>query len=175
MEIYYFSDITNITDKLNIDLREILHIFIRSFIARKLNIKEDRIRIGRTKYGKPYMIDYNIYFNISHTSEVSIVAFAERTVGIDIENMEDEPPYSIAKRFFLADEQKYIFEVEETKVKRNRFYEIWTKKEAYIKYLGLGLYKPLNSFSVLNNSLSEGFVSEIMNDQYMISIYSENL
>lgn len=174
MEIYYFSDKTNITDKLNTDLREIVHVFIRSFIARKLNIKEDRIRIGRTKYGKPYIINYNIYFNISHTSAVSIVAFAEEPVGIDIENMEDEPPYAIANRFFLADEKKYIFETEDMNERRKHFYEIWTKKEAYMKYLGLGLHKPLNSFSVLHYSLEEGFASEIIDNQYMISIFIGN-
>ncbi|MDE9438650.1 4'-phosphopantetheinyl transferase superfamily protein [Staphylococcus xylosus] len=30
----------------------------------------------------------------------------------------------------------------------NRFFEVWTMKECYLKLLGIGMYKALDSFSI---------------------------
>jgi 4'-phosphopantetheinyl transferase len=50
-------------------------------------------------------------------------------------------------RFFTSEEQSYISASPDANI---AFYEIWTKKEAYIKYIGKGLAVPLNSFSVFS-------------------------
>ena len=76
----------------------------------------------------------------------------------------------IAKRFFSENEYKYILESES---QGNAFYEIWTKKEAYVKFLGTGLSTPLSSFDVTNKNLSSKFYTKQISE-YMLSIFSEN-
>ena len=50
-------------------------------------------------------------------------------------------------RFFSDDEYKYILAGQEDRI--SRFYDLWTLKESYIKYVGKGLSIPLDSFSFI--------------------------
>ncbi len=45
-------------------------------------------------------------------------------------------------------ELSYLLDAPEPE-RLQRFYRLWTAKEAYVKYLGTGLTRPLSSFSVI--------------------------
>lgn len=111
-----------------------------------LQLPVEDICIERGEYGKPYVRDHEEWqFNISHTDGLIVIAVADCPIGIDVEKIR-EPDYRIAKRFFTKAENEYIdSDVEGRDV---RFFEIWTKKEAYIKYTGKGLREPLGNFDV---------------------------
>ena len=112
----------------------------------------DQISPVRTASGKPFIPDReDFHFNLSHSGRWVVIAWASRPVGIDVETLlMDESKENLARRFFHADEQAYLFSVSgEDRAKR--FYEIWTKKESYLKYLGTGINRPLDSFSVLDS------------------------
>ena len=93
-----------------------------NFIKEKYNIAGD---VKVDKFGKPYFEDTDIHFNISHSG-----------------------CYVIAEKNFLPSECAYINEIEDEKINQQRFCEIWTIKEAYLKNIGIGLRKPLNSFEI---------------------------
>lgn len=102
-------------------------------------------------HGRPELRDpgrQRLRFNLSNTRGlVGLVVATDRDVGLDVEDMARRTDaISVADRFFSA------HEVEELKrlppaLHRQRFFELWTLKEAYIKARGLGLAIPLGSFS----------------------------
>ena len=107
------------------------------------------IRCKRGKHGKPYLSDYpELYINLSHSGNYAVCAGSDYEVGIDIQQMR-RANFRIAERFFTKQECEYISGSE------SRFFELWSKKESYVKATGSGITVPLNSFSVLENG--DGF------------------
>ena len=88
-------------------------------------------------------------FNVSHSGEIAVVALCrDSEVGVDIEAIRENLDWKgIAKRFFSEDEQNYIFSLEAIE-RLGAFYRCWTRKESFIKALGLGVPSGLDRFSV---------------------------
>lgn len=122
-------------------------LLVRNQICKELGLKNREIIFVRNKHGKPYLKDHpKFQFNISHTRNAIVAAFSNNEIGIDVEPIR-QPNYKIAARFFTPSEYKYILN---DKNQERTFYEIWTKKEAYIKYIGTGLFISLKSFDVMD-------------------------
>lgn len=98
-------------------------------------------------HGKPRLIGHEgVHFNLSHSGHWVVLAYGTGEVGIDVEKLQDERKVKVARRFYAEEEQRFVFSGEEEQLER--FLEIWTAKESYLKYLGTGLQKPLNDFDV---------------------------
>ncbi|PJI09255.1 MULTISPECIES: 4'-phosphopantetheinyl transferase family protein [Clostridium] len=122
----------------------------------KLMLKDilnlDKIQLKYNKWGKPELMNNSrIHFNISHSSEWVIVGIAAKPIGVDIQKI-DKIDLSIAKSCFSKDENEYILSLPSDEQK-DAFFKLWTLKEAFIKAKGMGLYMPLDSFTIkmLNN------------------------
>ncbi len=138
--------------------------------SKQAGIKSNEIQFEYNEHEKPSIKNFpEFQFSVSHSG--NCVAFVSDTspIGIDTEIISDAR-IEIAKRFFSENEYKYILESES---QNNAFYEIWTKKEAYVKFLGTGLSTPLSSFDVTNKNLSSKFYTKQISE-YMLSIFSEN-
>ncbi len=87
-------------------------------------------------------------FNLSHTAGVAVVAVtAGGEVGVDVENRDRRvQARRLGERFFSSAEAAELGGLPEAEL-RERFILIWTLKEAYVKGLGLGLSRPLDSFA----------------------------
>ncbi len=111
----------------------------------------DRVTLSNTKSGKPYITERSdFHFNLSHAGSWVVIAWADLPVGIDVETIRmDESKERLAQRFYHSREQAYLFAAQGQE-RAQRFFEIWTKKESYLKYLGTGIDRALNSFSVLD-------------------------
>ncbi len=135
----------NKKDKIRTLIGEIL---IRTIIVERLNISNKYIRFNKNQYGKPCLEGYpNFNFNISHSGEYVICAIDDNPIGVDVEEMKPIECEEIAKNFFTAKEFNYIVN-QDLKFQLDRFYEMWTLKESYIKCCGQGLSIPLKSFSI---------------------------
>lgn len=86
----------------------------------------------RTEKGKPYFKDLPLKFSVSHSDGKVVVAVSDKEIGVDIQHVKPRSP-AVAKRFFTFEECTYVGD------DIARFYEIWTKKEAYGKWEGSGL------------------------------------
>jgi len=101
-------------------------------------------------FGKPYIKENNdFHYNLSHSGNWVAIAYGNTEVGIDVEKIcMDAGKEDIARRYFTPDEQTYVFNTKE--LAPQRFFEVWTGKESYLKYLGTGLQKNLASFSIFS-------------------------
>lgn len=173
---------------LNFDIDKKISIYaellLRVIICSKFEIKNDKIIFEKNEFGKLYLKYYNnFYFNLSHKCNSVVIITSDKPVGVDIEQ-ERIAEIQIAKRFFTKNEVAYITKTENLMYKR--FYEIWTKKEAYIKYIGKGLSVPLNSFDVFDKNISKkiqtfeqgnyiiSFCSTYLNKSYEVIKLTEN-
>ncbi|EMB52397.1 putative phosphopantetheinyl transferase [Streptococcus mutans 11A1] len=118
------------------------HLLSRYAIIQEYALTNKEIQIRRHAYGKPYIKDYSqIHYNISHSGEWVVVAIGKSPIGIDVENRREDWDL-IGERVFSESEKYWS----QNSYKRKAI--LWTIKEAYVKYLGIGLSKNLNSFSI---------------------------
>ncbi|MGH0498963.1 4'-phosphopantetheinyl transferase family protein [Bacillus wiedmannii] len=142
---YKIKKLINKKDKIRTLIGEIL---IRTIIIQKLKISNKYIKFNRNQYGKPFLKDYpNFNFNISHSGNYVLCAVDNKSIGIDVEEVKDIEYEDIAKSFFTEKEFDYILN-EDLNFQLNKFYELWTLKESYIKCCGQGLLMPLKSFTI---------------------------
>jgi 4'-phosphopantetheinyl transferase len=103
---------------------------------------EARAKIIYGPKGKPDLDDGGWHFNISHSGDYVMAAFAPMPVGCDIQKKEERRA-NVAKRFFAQTEQQRLAEGAD-------FFEIWTKKESFIKLSGKGMSMDLTAFDIFN-------------------------
>lgn len=127
----------------------IARAYLKILISKYLKINNKDIHFSYNKYGKSYLKDSNLYFNISHSKDFAVYAFSTLgEVGIDIEFMREKVDFkNIIHRYFSKSEIIDFNNVPEHQQKE-AFFNGWSRKEAYIKAKGKGLSIPLNSFDV---------------------------
>jgi 4'-phosphopantetheinyl transferase len=121
-------------------------ILVRSEACKRLNIKSRELEFSYNENDKPYIKNSNIHFNISHSGDWVMVAISSSPVGIDIEKIR-KANMDLAKRYF-SDAEVYDLELLSTLKRQSYFFDLWTIKEAYLKMLGKGLTKSLNTFTI---------------------------
>ena len=100
----------------------------------EIALKEEGItsyKILKSKNGKPYLENSNIFYNISHKNKMVGLIISNSEVGLDIEYIDTEniKRKSTLKYFFTEKERESITNNEE-------LLTLWTKKESYIKLNG---------------------------------------
>ena len=98
-----------------------------------------------SKYGKPYIENSYISFNISHSGKYVICSFSKFEVGCDIELI-GEVYMDVAERFFNQIEVVKLLSITEDKQKQKLFYDMWVLKESFIKNVGKGLNLGLKDY-----------------------------
>jgi 4'-phosphopantetheinyl transferase len=98
--------------------------------------------------GKPSLVDHDINFNISHSAELGLFAFApDRAVGVDVEN---ERPVrrmlDVAQRFMSEDEVRMLAATDPDE-RDATFLRSWVVREARLKAEGKGVWSGPQSAS----------------------------
>jgi len=135
-----------------------------------LGIKPTEIQLGVSHYGKPYLLNCPLIdFSISHSGEYVALAVAfGKKIGTDIELIDKDIDLTMKSIIFSELECSLINNY-------NNFFVLWTKKESYLKCLGLGFGNEIYQHTKLNNSLLESFNqheinSFIFKENYILSI-----
>lgn len=88
----------------------------------------------RLPSGQPVLPGGQAFVSISHCDDRVVCAVSRAAVGIDIEKVRPIRP-GMMDRVCTAEELRYLRSGNETE----RFFEVWTAKEAYFKMKGTGI------------------------------------
>jgi len=115
----------------------------------RYDVHPTEIRIDFHERGKPFFPDFPTFkFNITHGGNIIAVAFCDdREVGIDVEAADRKANPMIAERYFTPSEMDFLQKIPPQQ-RLHAFLRLWTIKEAYLKMIGVGLSRPLNSFEI---------------------------
>ncbi|MES2252411.1 MAG: 4'-phosphopantetheinyl transferase superfamily protein [Pseudomonadota bacterium] len=129
------------------------HAFIVCrFIAKKLigeffELDPLALSFQYTERGKPYVPVNGVEFNISHSGDFALIGVSRHKIGVDIEKMKPNRNFKGLAAAVLSDDEKaWVFEQDT----RQRFYQLWTLKEARLKCDGEGIagHFPAATFDV---------------------------
>jgi 4'-phosphopantetheinyl transferase len=129
------------------------HGALREVLARYVRRPAEEVVMLTTPSGKPFLggtgASTGITFNLAHSGDIALIAISlGMDVGIDIEKVNPALDLvSIARRCFAPGERKRLASVSPS-VMAERFFTIWTRKEAYLKGRGDGLLGPLTEIDV---------------------------
>ena len=123
---------------------------LRSLMARYTGFAPERIRFKKNQYGKPFLQypDSSVQFNVTHSGDCIIHAITcGAEIGVDVETVRDFSSLGSISSYFATGEQAWLDGMAHD-ARDDAFFMLWTCKEAYIKALGRGLSKPLDSFEI---------------------------
>lgn len=123
-------------------------ILARFMISQLTGEHSQSVKILREKFGKP--ITEGCFFNISHSGTRVVGVAGIGPLGIDVEQIRTAN-LRIAERFFSNEEKIFLAQSQENE-RFQLFYRIFALKESFLKCFGVGLYRPLRSFSVIPNT-----------------------
>ena len=120
------------------------HAFLRVSLSRYCSVKPEEWIFGKGEYGRPYISDQfgvDLQFNLTHTNGlVACVITNGNKCGIDAENtLRDVDFMRVSESVCSEDEARYIAQGIGADEKKERFFEFWVLKEAYLKACGVGL------------------------------------
>lgn len=136
-------------------------------------IPVNQLMFEKGEHKKPYLCnDSNVHFNFSHTKSCILLGISDAPIGVDVEKVK-EAPYSIMDSVFHPAEIMYIDHFKTEPIKSSRFFQIWTKKEALLKYNGTGLTNHLEQINTLDSNHEAHYITW-EHDSYVCSVYVAN-
>ncbi len=122
---------------------------LRRVVADRLGCSPAAIRFSYGRNGKPTLEGGrgHIEFNLAHSGGDAVIALAGcAAIGVDIELFRPIPDVESLARLVFSDAERRELELAPDPV--SAFLNGWTRKEAYVKALGLGLTAPLTKITV---------------------------
>ncbi len=129
---------------------------LREILSCYSGIEPGELRFRYGAHGKPYLIEEraepNLMFNFSQTKRAVICAVTrDGEIGVDLEDVKEGiDDAALAEQYFSANEVAALAALP-SGARQKAFLKCWTRKEAYIKARGEGLFLDLRSFEVFES------------------------
>lgn len=124
---------------------------LRLLLGDCLGAAPESLRFAYGPLGKPALAAPAIplHFNVSHAGDLALIAVCQgRPVGVDVEQIRlDYGGEAIAERFFSPGERAWLLRLPPSQ-QTTGFFRLWTRKEAYLKARGEGIWRDLAGFDV---------------------------
>lgn len=112
----------------------------------------DKLEFALGENKKPKILNINgkeLCYNLSHAGDRILLAVANSPVGVDVEYLDPDFDFKdVLPGNFSSQEIAWIAEVNSTE----RFYQLWTRKEGFLKATGKGLGDHLSVTPALEGS-----------------------
>jgi len=143
--------------------------FLKNIFLQYFNLKLTEKDIIKSKTGKPFLKNSNLFFNISHTDNFLIIAVSDCETGIDVECLNRKVSFAVAEKYF-KDEYNNV----------NELIKLWTIKESLLKFFGKSVLTDLKDIKITNNDIFyknektalKPFCLKI--DDFYITIFTKN-
>lgn len=135
---------------------------VRWLLAAEMGYRAEEVPIIYGSKGKPMVRGgAPASFNLSRSNGCIAIVLGHGTeAGIDVERIRAGEWPDLARRYFAPAEAEYI-RTQPPGERDRAFFEIWTRKEAYVKAVGDGLSLPLESFRVPTGAISDDGAARI--------------
>lgn len=103
------------------------------------------------RFGKPALaVAAGLHFNLSHSHGTGLVAVSQDSeLGVDVEQLRPmTDAVAMAAAYFTPAEQSALVACDPGAARDRAFLTCWTRKEACLKALGIGLYLATRGFEV---------------------------
>lgn len=127
---------------------------LRTVLGEKLGVAPQSLRFIRDDNDKPQLAPVNgeqshaLHFNVSHSEDWVALAVGTAPVGVDIETSDRRNNIlGIARRFFQPQEFELLNALPDAQ-RAEKFCELWTVKEACVKWSGLGVGRAIAGVGV---------------------------
>lgn len=135
------------------------------FLLEKAGVDPAPLVLAREKSGRPYFAGSDIKFGISHSGSLAVCALSDSDVGIDIERVRDvRNAAALAERHFSPAELAWAGEMTAEK-----FFTVWTKKEALLKRDGRGVDCDLRAVDTAAEDFGV-YLLRYGGDKYIVSV-----
>jgi 4'-phosphopantetheinyl transferase len=116
---------------------------LRLLLAGYLGTRPASLRIVSGSRGKPELAagaSSWLKFNISHSEDLAVFAIGcGRELGVDVERVRTDMDFEPLVDRVLSEAERGALDQLAPEARRRAFYRYWTRKEAYLKALGVGL------------------------------------
>lgn len=113
-------------------------------------------QIEKDERGKPFLRGHEkIHISLSHSGELAACAAAKEPVGVDVEQRKQRSGSQRILRRLHAREREWLLGLPEDR-REQAFYDLWVRKESFLKATGQGLGLPLSSFSTAEERAAGG-------------------
>lgn len=128
--------------------RLVARLLIYKFVVESGMFKNwDWTELKRRSNNKPY-IEGGPHISITHSGKITMVGFSTETeLGVDIEAIKNIEVETLSQHFH-NDEYNFL---EKNHFDKRLFYKIWTRKEALLKAIGMGLINGLGFLKVMDD------------------------
>jgi len=126
------------------------HAALRVVLGRYLGIAPRAVQFAKSgKAGAKPELAAGPRFNLSHTAGYALIAVSpDLELGIDVEWQRPMDDLEAMARSVMSDEEFATWSTLYVDDRAMAFYHLWTRKEAYLKAIGLGLYRNLQDVTV---------------------------
>lgn len=125
---------------------------LRYLLAGYLGAEPASLRLVSGPFGKPELapgVSSWLRFNASRSENLAVFAIGrDRELGIDVERVRTDVDFEPLVDRVLSVAERGVLDLLAPEARRRAFYRYWTRKEAYLKALGIGLIVPPHELDV---------------------------
>lgn len=124
--------------------------YLRRLLSRYLQYLPEQLVFTYNEYGKPALAGASeLTFNLAHSEGLALYAVArQQPLGIDVEAIQATVEFEALLPRIASEAERRLWQTLPPALQPLAFFQLWTRKEAVIKALGMGLSFPLESLTV---------------------------